>query len=117
MLTEMIRAGEDPEGAGERHGRRQAAAGGSAGDAVEAIAAAMARDGFDPEVRTRRGRTEIVLRTCPYAEAAVADPDIVCALHLGLARGVAAGRTVEVDELVRKDPRRARCVLRLTVTP
>jgi DNA-binding transcriptional ArsR family regulator len=55
------------------------------------------------------------LVTCPFATAAVVDPDAVCALHLGIALGVADstdGRLV-VDELEPRDPRRANCRLRV----
>jgi predicted ArsR family transcriptional regulator len=77
----------------------------------------MARQGFEPEVRTRRDGADVVLRTCPFESAALADPDTVCALHLGIAEGVAGltGDRVVVDELVPHDPRRASCRLRLRV--
>jgi predicted ArsR family transcriptional regulator len=51
----------------------------------------MARMGFDPKVRHRRGGTEVVLRNCPFESAARTDPDTVCSLHLGIARGLAEG--------------------------
>jgi hypothetical protein len=56
-----------------------------------------------------------VLRTCPFATTALADPDTVCSLHLGIAEGVAelADGRVVVDELIPHDPRRANCRLRL----
>jgi DNA-binding transcriptional ArsR family regulator len=51
-----------------------------------------------------------------FESAALANPDTVCALHLGIAEGVAAlaGDRVEIDELVPHDPRRANCRLRLS---
>ena len=64
----------------------------------------MAREGFDPTVRHRRDRTEIVLRNCPFESAALADPDTVCSLHLGIARGLAEGTPLAVDDLIRRDP-------------
>ena len=76
----------------------------------------MADQGFDPELRIGRRRTEIVLRACPFQEVAVSEPRTVCTLHLGIAEGLAAaGVDVAVDELVVKDPRRACCRLRLRV--
>ena len=75
----------------------------------------MARLGFDPEIRRRGKRAEIVLETCPFASAALADPATVCSLHLGLAQGIADGTDIVVDELVAKDPRRANCRLRLRI--
>ena len=60
-----------------------------------------------------------MLRTCPFASIALADPDTVCSLHLGIAEGVAevAGGRLAVDELVPHDPRRAKCRLRLHLEP
>jgi predicted ArsR family transcriptional regulator len=58
---------------------------------------------------------DIVLDTCPFASTALADPDTVCGLHLGMAEGLADGTDTVVDELVAKDPRRATCRLHLHV--
>ena len=113
LLTEMIHEGENPVEAGARAGRRHRVEGSTAERAVSGITSAMAREGFDPELRHRRGRTEIVLRNCPFESAALADPDTVCALHLGIARGLAEGTTFVVEDLIRRDPRRANCLLRL----
>lgn len=77
------------------------------------MAEAMARIGFDPEVRRKGKRVDIVLDTCPFATSAIADPDTICALHLGMAQGIAEGTGTIVDELITKDPRRAKCRLRL----
>jgi predicted ArsR family transcriptional regulator len=113
LLTEMIHSGETPVEAGARAGRHHQVAGSPAERALEGITAAMAREGFDPEVRHRRDRTEIVLRNCPFESAALADPDTVCSLHLGIARGLAEGTELTVEDLIRRDPRRANCLLRL----
>jgi predicted ArsR family transcriptional regulator len=78
---------------------------------------AMTRLGFDPRVQRRGKRVDIVLDTCPFASTALADPDSVCGLHLGMAEGLADGTDTVVDELVAKDPRRATCRLRLHVEP
>ncbi|HEX6423740.1 MAG TPA: helix-turn-helix domain-containing protein [Acidimicrobiales bacterium] len=114
LLVEVIRTGQGPDEVGRRAAREVGAATPS-GDPVADIATAMARQGFDPEVRRTAGGTEIVLRRCPFESAARADRATVCALHLGLAEGVAAGTGVVVDELVAHDPRRAGCRLRLRV--
>jgi len=51
-------------------------------------------------------------------EATAAAADTVCALHLGIAEGLAAaGEDIVVDELVANDPRRAHCRLRLHLGP
>jgi predicted ArsR family transcriptional regulator len=115
LLTEMIHNGESPVEAGARAGRDHQVDASSAEQALGGITAAMARYGFDPEVRQRRDRTEIVLRHCPFESAALTDPDTVCSLHLGIARGLAEGTPLVVEDLIRRDPRRANCLLRLRV--
>ena len=78
----------------------------------------MARQGFDPTVRRRGVDVDVRLRACPFVTTALADPDTVCNLHLGVAHGIAdsVGGLV-IDELVAKDPRRAHCLLRGHVEP
>jgi predicted ArsR family transcriptional regulator len=115
LLTEMIRNGESPVEAGARAGRQHPVDGSSVENAMSGITSAMARVGFDPEVRHRRDRTEIVLRNCPFESAALTDPDTVCSMHLGLARGLVDGTPLEVEDLIRRDPRRANCLLRVGV--
>jgi predicted ArsR family transcriptional regulator len=119
LLTEIIRTGDEPVEVGRRAGRRlageRADEGGSA-DPVTLVVEQMARQGFDPTVSEREGSVDVVLRACPFATTAIADPDTVCGLHLGMAYGIAD--TVEglvIDELVRKDPRHAHCRLRCHV--
>ena len=111
MLVDVIRTGLDPEEVGRR------AAGGlrtaPSDDVVGDIADAMARQGFEPEVRPTRSGADIILHNCPFEATARADRATVCALHLGLAEGLAEGTEVTVDELVANDPRRAGCRLRL----
>ncbi len=85
-------------------------------ESVGDIADAMARQGFDPEVRARRDGAEIVLWTCPFTSTVLFDPDIVGQIHLGMAEGLAdANDAISVAELVAKDPRRAGCRLRLDI--
>lgn len=115
LLTEMIHNGESPVETGARAGRGLQVRGSTAEHALAGITAAMAREGFEPEIRQRRDRTEIVLRNCPFESAALTDPDTVCSLHLGIARGLVEGTELVVDDLIRRDPRRANCLLRLSV--
>lgn len=113
LLAEIIRTGDLPVEVGRRAGqryRRSAPGGEALGDITET----MARLGFDPSIRRRGRRIEMVLGTCPFASAAIADPDIICSLHLGIAEGFAEDTDIVVDELVAKDPRRAKCRLRLS---
>ncbi|MBI9114725.1 helix-turn-helix transcriptional regulator [Sanguibacter suaedae] len=44
--------------------------------------------GFDPEVDTTTDATDVRLRRCPLLEAAHQHPEVVCGVHLGLARGL-----------------------------
>src|SRR5207244_5289630 len=111
LLTEVISTGDSPEEVGRRAGENYRVSASTPEDAVADIADAMARQGFDPTVRGRGSRFEIVLRTCPFESTAVAEPDTVCSLHLGIAEGLADGTGVVIDELVAKDPRRANCRL------
>ena len=115
LLTEIIRSGDSPQEVGRRAGRQMREAD-DGDDTVSDLCAAMARQGFDPEVRRRRDGIDILLRTCPFESSAVASPETVCQLHLGLAEGlVGDDGSVEVEELIAKDPRRANCRLKLQV--
>src|SRR5690606_20983382 len=112
LLVEVLRSGRTPEEVG-----RLAADGfrvpSPSGDPVADLAAAMARQGFEPEVRAVRGGAEITLHACPFASAAAADRETVCGLHLGIAEGLVEGGDAVVAELVAHDPRKARCRLRV----
>mgnify|MGYP003133679542 CR=1 FL=1 len=114
LLTEIVRSGDTPVEVGRRAVERQRL--GTSGidtDPFDAIVEEMARNGFEPELRQRGDQAEIILRTCPFASAAHIDPDTVCALHLGMAYGVAQFVDgLVIDELVTRDPRHAGCRLR-----
>ena len=119
LLAEMIRTGDSAVEVGRRSVRPPRLGTAEEDDPIGVVVDAMAQQGFDPVVRERGNRVEVVLRTCPFATTALADPDTVCSLHLGIAEGVAelAGGRVVVDELVPHDPRRANCRLRLHLDP
>jgi predicted ArsR family transcriptional regulator len=57
--------------------------------------------GFSPELRRAPSGREIVLKRCPFHEAATTYPTVICPLHLGLVRGAltALGTGVEADWL------------------
>ena len=114
LLAEVVRSGDAPEAVGERAGAASGRAPADAGgDPVEVLRAEMDRQGFDPRVTEVDGAVEVVLQTCPFATTALADPGTVCALHLGIARGVAAATGgLVVEELEAHDPREAGCRLR-----
>jgi len=113
LLAEIIRTGDAPIEVGRRVGREFRNPDLAGDDVVTDVAETMARLGFEPDIRRRANRVEIVLGTCPFASTAVADPGTVCSLHLGLVEGLAEGTDLVIDELVVKDPRRAHCRLRL----
>ena len=116
MLAEVIASGRSPEEVGRDAGRANAVSAGDLDQIAEQLHETIARSGFDPDVRTRPDRIDVVLRACPFEATAVSSPETVCALHLGIAEGLVADVDgVEVAELVAKDPRRANCRLRFTV--
>jgi predicted ArsR family transcriptional regulator len=114
LLVDKIRSGDTAVAVGSRAADQYRSAASTPDEVIGNIADTMTRLGFEPEVRRRGKRIEIVLATCPFASAAMADPETVCSLHLGLAQGLAEGTDVVVDELVVHDPRRARCRLALS---
>ena len=73
-----------------------------------------ARHGFDSVVEERGlGLRRRVTRMSLFATTALAEPDTVCGLHLGIADGLAESLGgLVIDELIPQDPRRARCILR-----
>lgn len=116
LLAEIVRTGLTPIEVGRRAGRRLRLGRGPSADPVADFVGAMATQGFDPSARRDGDRVDVVLRTCPFVGTALADPETVCTLHLGLAQGVAeAAGGVAVEELVPHDPRRAHCRLGLRV--
>ena len=112
LLTEVIRTGGTPVEVGRRAGHREAAD--HAGeDPAAALVGLAARGGFEPTLREQGDEVEVLLHSCPFATAALADPDIICELHHGLAIGVAEQiGGITIDGLDRDDPRRVPCRLR-----
>jgi predicted ArsR family transcriptional regulator len=112
LLSEIIRTGDSPVAVGRRAGQQATVPTATSGDPVRGLMEMMARHGFEPSVTRRGAEVDIVLGACPFATTAVADPDTVCGLHLGLAYGAAdALGGLVIDELVARDPRRAMCRL------
>jgi predicted ArsR family transcriptional regulator len=112
LLVEIAGTGRSAEEVGRRAADQFRVAAPS-GNGADDLSAAMAKQGFEPEVRETRSRTEVVLHHCPFETAAVADRSIVCALHLGIAEGLVDGTEAVVEELIAYDPRRAGCRVRL----
>lgn len=117
LLTEVIRTDDAPIEVGRRAGRRERLGSGRGIDPVAELVDSMARHGFEPALALDGDAVAITLQACPYASAALADPDTVCQLHLGLAYGIAdESGTLVIDELVPRDPRHAHCQLRAHLT-
>ena len=141
-LSEILRTGSTPIEVGKRVGRRRRLGEASApevpgasrgtddaapsptpndpGDVLDALVDQMARHGFEPVVERAPGgdRADIVLHNCPFSSVALADPDSVCGIHLGIAYGIAESLDgLVVDGLDPHDPRRAGCRLRCHVEP
>jgi predicted ArsR family transcriptional regulator len=117
LLARAVRAKATARDAGRAAGSEEATA--LAGrDPVTAIVAALDSEGFAPVVETARGdRVDVVLRACPFADAAAADPATICQLHLGLAEGAAdAIGGLDVERLHVNDPYQAGCRLELRRT-
>lgn len=71
--------------------------------------------GFMPKQIGSRPEVGFELGCCPYEEAALANPGLVCGLHKALAVGMleALGGTFEVTTLVARHPTTAGCRLKL----
>lgn len=116
LLVEIIRSGDDPVEVGRRAGRVAELHTRPDDDVATALERAVAGEGFDPSVDDDGDALDFVLGTCPFAEAATADPETICSLHLGLAQGLAEQFDgVAVDSLEPREPRVAGCRLRFDV--
>ncbi|SDC99055.1 helix-turn-helix transcriptional regulator [Rhodococcus tukisamuensis] len=85
-------------------------------DAVRTAAAVLDRLGYDPEItEARPDSAELTLHTCPYADLLAVDAEVVCAVHLGLLRGL-VGRLGHPDAAIRVGPwsTPGRCVAHLS---
>lgn len=112
LLVEMLQTGDSALEVGRRAGRRVDLGSDDTSPLVR-FEQATAGSGFDPLRVSHEGSDEFVLRNCPFAETAAADQSTVCALHLGIAQGMAENLDgVVVDELEPHDPFLAGCRLR-----
>jgi predicted ArsR family transcriptional regulator len=115
LLLAVLRSGRAARAVGAEAGRALAGDLPQAPDPVDVLEAHAARQGFEPQRIERPSSVELVLGRCPFADAAATDPEVVCGLHRGLAEGIAeaTGGTVEVTNLVARNPKRAGCRLQL----
>lgn len=96
LADTIARTSTDPSGdaisAGERWGaelvRERGHACDDPTDARRVVVSLLADLGFAPA--TDDDAVDVALRRCPLLEAAYRNPDVVCAVHLGLARGALA---------------------------
>lgn len=116
ILAEIVTSGRTPVEVGRDAAERFRVPSPS-GDLVDDVTAAMARQGFDPEVAATADGAEIVLRRCPFASVAREAPETVCAIHLGIAEGLLDGADAVVSRLDAHDPHTAGCRLRIELAP
>jgi predicted ArsR family transcriptional regulator len=118
LLGQAVRAGTGARQAGRAAGASDAAHL-TGTDPLDAIVQALALEGFGPRLEDATDdQVEVILQTCPFADAAAEDPATICELHLGLAEGAAqaiGGLTVEGLQI--NDPYRAGCRLQLRRSP
>ena len=118
LLARAVRAGVGARDAGRAAGATETAHLAGA-DPVMAINATLATQGFSPQIATVDSeRVDVILRACPFADAAAEDPATVCQLHLGLAEGAAqAIGGLHVEGLRIADPHQAGCRVQLRRVP
>lgn len=118
LLAEVVRTGDDPVEVGRRAGLEHRPGCPGSDDSLDDFVTAMAQEGFAPVLHPSGKALEIRLDECPFASAAATDPNTVCDLHLGMAKGLAeAVGGIEIEELRPGDPRTAHCILRFRVSP
>ena len=65
--------------------------------AAEHLVRTLGDIGFAPEAVTAGGRRRILLRHCPFREAAEEHREVVCSIHLGLMQGLLAELDAPID--------------------
>jgi predicted ArsR family transcriptional regulator len=114
-LAEVVRSGDSPEAVGRRAGRRQLLLTERPDDPLGELVEQMSRQGFEPTVEPHDDGVAVVLHRCPFESTALADPEVVCSLHLGFAEGIADQvGGLGVGGLQPRDPRHARCRLQVS---
>lgn len=119
MLAEVVSSGRSPRQVGRDTGRKAIRLPTEPGDPVDGLHAEMTRRGFHARRAKETSPVELVMQRCAFQIAALAAPEVVCQLHLGLAEGIvdALGGSVEVTGLVAENPKQANCRLELRLRP
>jgi hypothetical protein len=120
LLLAMLADGDDPGEAGRRAGRRIGRAARDDGSTAPCNGPAelerfLHSRGFMPKQIGAGPETGFVLGRCPFEQAAIANPSLICGLHRALAEGIldAVGGSFEVAKLVARHPTTAGCRLEL----
>lgn len=120
LLMDLVRqtglGPDEMERFGEGQGRTIPGESGGLGE----LRQAFERLGFAPREEPGPAPADIVLDRCPFADGVEATGgELICVLHRGLARGIAARAApgVAVTGLVVEDPRRGGCRLVLEARP
>jgi hypothetical protein len=103
------------EATGREIGRELAPAGDCPAEAK--MYAVLASMGFQPRRETdRTGGFTYRLCNCPYRDAVVESPEVVCTLHRGMTRGLldAISPETRLAGFVPQEPRRAGCMIELS---
>lgn len=119
MLAQAVSSGRSPREVGLDAGRRAARPPVQPADPVDELQAEMIRRGFSARRAGGGSSVELVMQRCAFQVVALAAPEVVCQLHLGLAEGIvdALGGTVEVAGLAAENPKQANCRLELRPRP
>lgn len=115
-LTEIVRTGDTPFDVGLRVGRRSRLGGDPVNDPQSAFVEQLAAGGYAPAATITGDRADVTLTNCPFASAALADPDTICELHRGITTGIAeAIGGIAVEGLTPRDPRESNCRLAVRI--
>jgi hypothetical protein len=116
----VLAEGDDPDEAGRRAGRLIGSAAldnksSACCNGPAELEAFLQSRGFMPKQIGSGPETGFVLGRCPFEEAALANPSLICGLHRRLAEGIldSHGGAFEVARLVARHPTTAGCRLEL----
>jgi hypothetical protein len=120
LLLAVLADGNDPGDVGRTAGRLIGNAtrsddSGAPDDVLVQLENFLQSRGFMPKQIGSRPEVGFELGRCPYEQAALANPGLVCGLHRALAEGMveALGGVFEVTKLVARHPTTAGCRLEL----